>query len=96
MAIIWMSLKSLTKVSKISKVFAFPSPNSPPPKNRIVFLLFCKLNSSKISCLLYFCKNLDEIGIPVKYVGLGESVDDLQTFDPEKFVYGLFKGLVEE
>ncbi|WP_429970944.1 signal recognition particle-docking protein FtsY [Fructilactobacillus sp. Tb1] len=37
-----------------------------------------------------------EIGIPVKYVGLGESVNDLQEFDPEKFVYGLFKGLVKE
>lgn len=36
----------------------------------------------------------NELHLPVKYVGLGEKVDDLQTFDPAEFVYGLFKGLV--
>lgn len=36
-----------------------------------------------------------ELGIPVKYVGLGESMDDLQPFDTEKFVYGLFRDLIE-
>ncbi|WP_295746656.1 signal recognition particle-docking protein FtsY [uncultured Limosilactobacillus sp.] len=38
----------------------------------------------------------NELHLPVKFVGLGEHVDDLQTFDPSEFVYGLFKGLVEE
>ncbi|USS91125.1 signal recognition particle-docking protein FtsY [Fructilactobacillus carniphilus] len=37
-----------------------------------------------------------DLGIPVKYVGLGEGVNDLQTFNPEEFVYGLFKGLIKE
>ena len=36
----------------------------------------------------------NELHLPVKYVGLGEQVDDLQVFDPAEFVYGLFKGLV--
>ena len=31
-----------------------------------------------------------EIDIPVKYVGLGESVDDIQEFDADKFVDALF------
>lgn len=31
-----------------------------------------------------------ELDIPVKLIGLGEGIDDLQVFDPEKFVYGLF------
>lgn len=38
----------------------------------------------------------NELHLPVKLVGLGEKVDDLQDFDPADFVYGLFKGLVEE
>ncbi len=38
----------------------------------------------------------NELHLPVKFVGLGEQVDDLQAFDPSEFVYGLFKGLVEE
>ncbi|KMK77183.1 signal recognition particle-docking protein FtsY [Alkalihalobacillus pseudalcaliphilus] len=36
-----------------------------------------------------------ELDIPVKYVGLGEQVDDLQPFDADQFVYGLFKELIE-
>ncbi|WP_209122415.1 signal recognition particle-docking protein FtsY [Alkalihalobacillus sp. BA299] len=37
-----------------------------------------------------------ELDIPVKYVGLGEKMDDLQPFDAEQFVYGLFKDVLEE
>jgi len=33
------------------------------------------------------------VGIPVKYVGLGEGVEDLEKFDIEKYIYGLFKDL---
>ncbi|MFY9858608.1 MAG: signal recognition particle-docking protein FtsY, partial [Exiguobacterium chiriqhucha] len=38
----------------------------------------------------------NELDIPVKYVGLGEKIDDLQAFDPEQFVYGLFGDIFEE
>ncbi|MCK0470724.1 signal recognition particle-docking protein FtsY [Halalkalibacter sp. APA_J-10(15)] len=37
-----------------------------------------------------------ELDIPVKFVGLGEKVDDLQAFNAEQFVYGLFKEAIEE
>lgn len=32
-----------------------------------------------------------ELGIPVKYIGIGEKIDDLQKFDSEAFVNALFK-----
>ena len=35
----------------------------------------------------------EEVNIPVKYVGLGEQEDDLEAFDIEKYIYGLFKDL---
>lgn len=38
----------------------------------------------------------NELGIPVKFVGLGEKMDDLQEFDAEQYVYGLFADLVEK
>ncbi|OGX77967.1 signal recognition particle-docking protein FtsY [Exiguobacterium sp. SH31] len=38
----------------------------------------------------------NELDIPVKYVGLGEKIDDLQVFDPEQFVLGLFGDVFEE
>ena len=31
-----------------------------------------------------------ELGIPVKYIGVGESIDDLQKFDADQFVDALF------
>ena len=31
-----------------------------------------------------------ELGIPVKYIGVGETIDDLQKFDSEQFVNALF------
>lgn len=37
----------------------------------------------------------DQLNIPVKFIGLGESVDDLQEFDLEQYIYGLCKNLVE-
>ncbi|MGD8190169.1 signal recognition particle-docking protein FtsY [Brevibacillus ginsengisoli] len=38
----------------------------------------------------------NELHIPVKYVGLGEKMDDLQPFDAEQFVHALFAGLIEK
>ena len=37
-----------------------------------------------------------ELGIPIKYVGLGEGVDDLEVFDIEQYLYGLFADFFEE
>lgn len=37
-----------------------------------------------------------EMDIPVKFVGLGEAMDDLQVFDPEQYIYGLVRDLVEK
>ena len=33
----------------------------------------------------------DELGVPVRYIGVGEEVEDLQPFDPEQFVQALFE-----
>ena len=38
----------------------------------------------------------ESVGIPVKFVGLGEQKEDLRVFDIEKYIYGLFKDLVGE
>jgi fused signal recognition particle receptor len=35
----------------------------------------------------------DQFDIPVKFVGLGETVDDIEPFDPDAFVEALFAGL---
>ena len=37
----------------------------------------------------------ETVNIPVKFIGLGEGLDDLETFDIEKYIYGLFKDMIE-
>ena len=38
----------------------------------------------------------DELNIPVKFIGLGEKIDDLEIFDLNKYLYGLCKELIDE
>ncbi|MGA8014434.1 MAG: signal recognition particle-docking protein FtsY [Candidatus Dormiibacterota bacterium] len=37
----------------------------------------------------------DDLGVPVKLVGLGEGIDDLNVFDPEAYLDALFAGVLE-
>ena len=37
-----------------------------------------------------------EMGIPVKYIGIGEHIEDLQKFDSDSFVNALFEKTEEE
>ena len=34
----------------------------------------------------------DELDLPVKYIGLGEGMDDLKPFDPQEFAESIFEG----
>jgi len=43
--------------------------------------------TAKGGAIVAICKNLK---IPVKFVGVGESIEDLEPFDPEKFVNAMF------
>lgn len=36
----------------------------------------------------------ESVGIPVKFIGLGEGMNDLKTFDIEEYIYGLFKDMM--
>lgn len=36
----------------------------------------------------------EEVKIPVKFIGLGEGMKDLKTFDIENYIYGLFKDMM--
>ena len=35
----------------------------------------------------------DEMDIPIKYIGLGEQMTDLEHFDIEEYIYGMFEGI---
>ncbi|WDF83693.1 signal recognition particle-docking protein FtsY [Lacticaseibacillus pabuli] len=56
-------------------------------------LVLTKLDGSGKGGIVLAVRN--ELHVPVKLVGLGEGIDDLADFDSTKFVYGLFKGLID-
>ena len=37
-----------------------------------------------------------ELGVPVRFIGLGEKMEDLEEFDLDKYLYGLLVGKEEE
>lgn len=55
-------------------------------------IVLTKLDGTAKGGIVFAIRN--ELHLPVKYVGLGEKVTDLQVFDANEFVYGLFKGLI--
>ncbi|WP_125605593.1 signal recognition particle-docking protein FtsY [Lapidilactobacillus bayanensis] len=57
-------------------------------------LILTKLDGSSKGGIIIAIRN--ELHLPVKLVGLGEKAQDLQIFDAEKYVYGLFKDLIED
>lgn len=36
----------------------------------------------------------EEVNLPVKFIGLGEGINDLKPFDIEEYIYGLFKDMM--
>lgn len=60
---------------------------------KITGIVLTKLDGSGKGGVVLAIRN--ELHVPVKLVGLGEKMDDLQAFDPTKFAYGLFKGLIQ-
>ena len=60
---------------------------------QITGIVLTKLDGSGKGDIVLAIRN--ELHVPVKLVGLGEKMDDLQAFDPTKFVAGLFKGLIQ-
>lgn len=58
----------------------------------ITGIVLTKLDGSAKGGIVLAIK--DEVNIPVKFVGLGEKKEDMDNFDIEKYIYGLFKDLV--
>ena len=54
----------------------------------IVGIILTKLDGTAKGGVVISIKNT--LNIPVKYIGVGEGIDDLQVFDPESFVEALF------
>lgn len=57
----------------------------------ITGIVLTKLDGTAKGGIIIAIRN--ELGIPVKFVGVGEGIDDLQPFSAEEFAEGIFEGL---
>lgn len=60
---------------------------------QVTGIVLTKLDGTAKGGIVLAIRN--ELQIPVKFVGLGEKMDDLQPFDAESYVYGLFADMIE-
>ena len=58
----------------------------------ITGIVLTKLDSTAKGGIVLAIKQ--SVGIPVKFIGLGEKMTDLETFDIENYIYGLFKDFI--
>jgi len=63
-------------------------------KSGVTGLVLTKLDGTAKGGIVIAIRH--ELSLPVKLVGLGEQMDDLQEFDPEQFVHALFAGMANE
>ena len=52
-------------------------------------IILSKLDGSAKGGAIFAIKQ--KLGMPVKYIGVGEQIDDMETFDPDSFVQALFE-----
>ena len=57
--------------------------------SEITGLVLTKLDGTAKGGIVFSIKN--ELGIPVKFIGVGEQIDELQPFEPTEFVDALFE-----
>jgi fused signal recognition particle receptor len=80
----WMVLDATTGQNAIQQAKTFKA------EMEISGIVLTKLDgSAKGGVVLGIC---DELKVPVRYVGIGEKIDDLRPFDPAAFVEALFAG----
>lgn len=63
-------------------------------KTGVTGLVLSKLDSTAKGGIVIAIRN--ELNIPVKLVGLGEKMEDLENFDSEQFVHALFAGMIQK
>lgn len=60
---------------------------------QVTGIILTKLDGTAKGGIVLAIRN--ELGIPIKFVGLGEKLEDLEPFDIEQYLYGLFADFFE-
>jgi fused signal recognition particle receptor len=78
---VWLVMDATTGQNAIQQARAFKD------AVEVTGVILAKLDSSARGGMAFAIHN--ELNLPILYAGLGESVDDLQPFDPDAFIEGI-------
>ena len=79
---VWLVLDATTGQNALQQAKAFKE------AVHVDGIILTKLDSSARGGMVFAIQK--ELGLPILFTGLGESVDDLVPFDPESFIEGIF------
>ena len=79
---VWLILDATTGQNALQQAKAFKE------AVHVDGIILTKLDSSARGGMVFAIQK--ELGLPILFTGLGESVDDLVPFDPESFIEGIF------
>lgn len=85
---VWLVLDATTGQNGISQAEVFMQ------STNVTGIILTKLDGSAKGGIVIAIR--DQLGIPVKYIGLGEKEDDLRAFDIDTYLYGLCEGLMDD
>lgn len=85
---VWLVLDATTGQNGISQAQIFLE------TTKVSGIILTKLDGTAKGGIVVAIR--DQLGLPVKYIGLGEKADDLRPFDIDSYLYGLCEELLEE
>lgn len=83
---VWLVLDATTGQNGISQAQIFLETTD------VSGIILTKLDGTAKGGIVIAIRDL--LGLPVKYIGLGEKVDDLRPFDIDSYLYGMCEGLL--
>lgn len=83
---VWLVLDATTGQNGISQAQIFLETTN------VTGIILTKLDGTAKGGIVIAIRDL--LGVPVKYIGLGEKVDDLRPFDIDSYLYGMCEGLL--
>lgn len=84
---VWLVLDATTGQNGISQAKIFTETTN------VTGIILTKLDGTAKGGIVIAIRDL--LGLPVKYIGLGETLEDLRPFDIDSYLYGLCEGLVQ-
>lgn len=83
---VWLVLDATTGQNGISQAQVFLETTN------VTGIILTKLDGTAKGGIVIAIRDL--LGLPVKYIGLGETLDDLRPFDIDSYLYGMCEGLL--